>query len=54
MAIASVLLNQICGDWLVITTLTQYGELVVIRAPIVIEKYLEVYDFARLLVLCPN
>jgi hypothetical protein len=54
MIIASALLNQICGDGLVITTLTHYGELVVIRAPVVIEHSLEVDHFARLSVFSPN
>jgi hypothetical protein len=52
--IPTVFLNQVCGDWSVKTTLTQYGELVVIRAPVIIEKSLEVDYFARLLVLSPK
>jgi len=49
----SGILYQMCTDWLV-TTLTQYGKLVVVGAPVIVEKTIKVNDFARLSVRCPK
>ena len=47
--VRSALCGQVGDDWL-----TRYDELVIVRAPVIIEDPMKVDEFARLSVLCPN